>query len=135
MPTAASTSSAWAPAGSGSPGDGLDTSLPYLRGRTELLDEPPGEAPGPAAGTVRALFDTYREALGDDRAGTDADDVPDDPRQLSYLVAATVVLDLTDRQRLLEAPDTTARLRARDPAAAAGDGAAGPAAVTARCRS
>ncbi len=93
-------------------GDGLDTSLPYLRGRTELLDEPPGEAPGPAAGTVRALFDTYREALGDDRAGTDADDVPDDPRQLSYLVAATVVLDLTDRQRLLEAPDTTSRLRA-----------------------
>jgi Lon protease-like protein len=93
-------------------GDGLDTALPYLRGRAELLDEPAGEAPGPAAGTVRALFDSYRAALGGDSAGTDADDVPDDPRQLSYLVAATVVLDLTDRQRLLEAPDTTARLRA-----------------------
>ncbi len=96
-------------------GDGLDTSLPYLRARTELLDEPPGEAPGPAAVTVRALFETYREALGGDTnmtGGTDADDVPDDPRQLSYLVAATVVLDLADRQRLLEAPDTTARLRA-----------------------
>jgi len=92
-------------------GDGLDTSLPYLRGRTQLLDEPPGEAPGPAAGTVRALFDTYRQALGGDSAGTTDDDVPHDPRQLSYLVAATVVLDLTDRQRLLEAPDTTARLR------------------------
>lgn len=96
-------------------GDGLDTSLPYLRGRTALLDEPPGEAPGPAASTVRALFDTYRQALGGDRASrtmTSAEDVPDDPRQLSYLVAATVVLDLSDRQRLLEAPDTTARLRA-----------------------
>ena len=92
--------------------EGLDTSLPYLRGRTEPLDEPPGEAPGPAAGAVRALFDTYREALGGDSAGTEAGDVPDDPRQLSYLVAATVVLDLTDRQRLLEAPDTTSRLRA-----------------------
>ena len=96
-------------------GDGLDTSLPYLRGRADLLDEPPGEAPGQAAGTVRALFDAYRQALGGDTnmsGGTDAGDVPDDPRQLSYLVAATVVLDLTDRQRLLEAPDTTARLRA-----------------------
>ena len=94
-------------------GDGLDTSRPYLRGRAELLDEPPGESPGPAAGTVRALFDSYRQALGGDTNMTGgADDVPDDPRQLSYLVAATVVLDLTDRQRLLEAPDTTSRLRA-----------------------
>lgn len=92
--------------------DGLDDSLPYLRGRVELLAEPAGDDPGAAAGTVRPLFDAYRAALGGDAAGTDADDVPDDPRQLSYLVAATVVLDLADRQRLLEAPDTSARLRA-----------------------
>lgn len=92
--------------------DGLDDSLPYLRGRVELLAEPAGDDPGAAAGTVRQMFDAYRAALGGDAAGTDADDVPDDPRQLSYLVAATVVLDLADRQRLLEAPDTSARLRA-----------------------
>jgi len=90
---------------------GLDESLPYLRGRVETLPEPDGVAAGRVAGDVRALFDTYRQALGGDAEGTSAQDVPDDPRELSYLVAATVVLDLPDRQRLLEARDTTERLR------------------------
>ncbi len=38
-------------------------------------------------------------------------ELPDDPRILSYLVAAAMVLDLTDRQLLLEAATTTDRLR------------------------
>ena len=37
---------------------------------------------------------------------------PSDPRMLSYLVAAAMRLDLADRQRLLEQPDTAARLSA-----------------------
>ena len=37
---------------------------------------------------------------------------PSEPRRLSYLVAAAMRLDLADRQRLLEQPDTAARLRA-----------------------
>ena len=91
--------------------DGLDTSLPYLRGRVQLLPETDGADPERAGRDVRVLFDAYREALGGDAEGTSAQDVPDAPRQLSYLVGATVVLDLADRQRLLEAPDTTERLR------------------------
>jgi hypothetical protein len=39
-------------------------------------------------------------------------DLPDDPRALSYLVVAAMVLDLTDRQALLEQPTVSARLRA-----------------------
>jgi len=37
--------------------------------------------------------------------------MPDDPRTLSYLVSAAVVLDLSERQRLLEAATTVDRLR------------------------
>ena len=89
----------------------LDGSLPYLRGRVETLPEPAGSDPLGVAAAVRRLFDDYRRALGQD---PDADDpLPMDPHLLSYLVAASMVLDLSDRQRLLEAPDTTGRLRAQ----------------------
>ena len=89
----------------------LDGSLPYLRGRVETLPEPAGDDPLGVAAAVRPHFDAYRRALGQD---PDADDpLPDDPHLLSYLVATTMVLDLGDQQRLLEAPDTTQRLRAQ----------------------
>jgi Lon protease-like protein len=86
----------------------LDESRAYLQAEVELLAEPPGAAPDGAAEAVASAFDAYRAALGADVA----DDRSDDPAALSYLVAATAVLDRTDKQRLLEAPDTTARLRA-----------------------
>lgn len=88
----------------------VDAAKPYLRGAVEPLDEPPGESPGAPAAAVRTLFDLYRQALG---AGTaePSVDLPTDPEALSYLVAATAVLDLTDKQALLEAPDTADRLR------------------------
>jgi Lon protease-like protein len=91
----------------------LERSRGYLRGRVETLPEPAGTDPLGVAGDVRRHFDDYRRALGPD-PGTDdtGDPLPDDPHLLSYLVAATMVLDLRDRQRLLEAPDTTTRLRA-----------------------
>lgn len=85
----------------------VDAALPYLRAEVELLDESPGASPGTAAAGVRSLFEAYRRALG---AGTD-DELPVEPDVLSYLVAATMVLDLPDRQILLEQPDTTHRLR------------------------
>jgi Lon protease-like protein len=56
---------------------------------------------------VARTFDEYRDLL--DIGGAEA---PDDPRVLSYLVAAAMVLTLDDRQRLLEAPDTVSRLQA-----------------------
>jgi hypothetical protein len=85
----------------------LDPSLPYLCAEVELLDEPPGESAPALARAVRDRFRDYRRALG----GQPGDDLPDDPGLLSYLVAATVVLDLDDKQRLLEAPDVAGRLR------------------------
>lgn len=85
----------------------VDTALPYLRAEVELLDEAPGEAADAAAAGVRALFDVYRRAVG----AQPAEDLPTEPDVLSYLVAATMVLDVPDRQILLEQPDTTLRLR------------------------
>ncbi|HEU4913491.1 MAG TPA: LON peptidase substrate-binding domain-containing protein [Actinomycetes bacterium] len=85
----------------------VDTALPYLRAEVDLLDEAPGEAADAAAAGVRALFDVYRRAVG----AQPAEDLPTEPDVLSYLVAATMVLDLPDRQILLEQPDTTLRLR------------------------
>ncbi len=85
----------------------LDQSRPYLQGAVELLDEPTGEQAAAIAVRVAVEFDEYRSALGDDE-----DELPDDPRTLSYLVAASAVLDLTEKQRLLEAPDTATRLHA-----------------------
>lgn len=85
----------------------VDAALPYLRAEVELLDESPGASPDTAAAGVRSLFEAYRGALG---AGA-GDELPTEPDVLSYLVAATMVLDLPDRQILLEQPDTTHRLR------------------------
>ena len=59
---------------------------------------------------LSSAFATYRAALTDDDESID--DLPDDPGVLSYLVAAAVVLDLPDRQALLELPDDSTRLRA-----------------------
>ena len=87
--------------------DQIDTSLSYLRGDIELLDEPAGESPDSLATVVASSFQAYRTALG----ATAEADVPEEPHALSYLVAATMVLDLSDKQCLLEAPDTTDRLR------------------------
>lgn len=87
---------------------GLDDELPYLRAEVEPLPEPPGDLPEALVPGVRTLFAAYREALG----GSPATDLPADPERLSYAVAAAAVLDLQEKQRLLEAPDTAGRLRA-----------------------
>ncbi len=94
---------------------------PYLTGRVELLGEPLGpadDAGGEAAtgrrlvalvGQVSASLRHYLTLVqGDEAAG---EVLPGEPAALSYLVAAQLVLDRRDRQRLLAAPDTTSRLR------------------------
>lgn len=83
-----------------------DAAVPYLRGEIEVLDEPVGDTAALLAGSVRAAFERYRATL----RGADSV-LPDDPLMLSYTVAANMLLDLVDKQRLLEAPDTAARLR------------------------
>jgi Lon protease-like protein len=91
--------------------DDLDAaSRPYLLADVTFLDEPDGEAPDVVARIVTVVWGAYRKAL----TGTppeDPSELPDDPAVLSYLVAAATILDLNDKQRLLEQPDTTSRLR------------------------
>lgn len=95
---------------------GLVEGAAYATGLVELL---PDEL-GPAAEAslldraVRRAFRGYAAALGRAR-GEDAPEpgeLPADGLALSYVVAASVVVDLDDRQRLLAEPDGVARLRA-----------------------
>ena len=94
----------------------VDTGTPYLTAEVEWLAEDVEGHDVQAAGladAVRRRFDAYRGAVSAARAVEAAQmaDLPEDPRILSYLVAVAVVLDLADRQRLLEAPTTLDRLR------------------------
>ena len=83
---------------------------PYLCAEVEVLPEPAGEV-GSLAATVAARYTDYRAAIGGLRGvEPEATPLPTDPRLLSYLVAATVVADLGDRQRFLAEPDAAARL-------------------------
>jgi Lon protease-like protein len=91
----------------------IDQTLPYLQGEIELLAE---EAVGQAAAApfVRALqsaFRTYLDALTE-RGGASVriEDLPSDPVLLSFVVAATMVIDLPERQGLLDETDTVRRL-------------------------
>jgi Lon protease-like protein len=91
----------------------VPASTPYLQAEIRYLPEQRGpegdvERLGPR---VLAAFRAYLRGLGNDPSGG-ADQLPDDPIVLSHLVAATTVLDLDDRQRLLATPDTAGRLRA-----------------------
>ncbi len=100
-----------------------------------ILDDP--VRPGPLRGTIRVLtpefpggtdesvglrrrvaraFIGYRAALLDaqglDEANRpDPPELPEDPGELGYLVAAAMVLDLADKQVLLAAPTVDERLR------------------------
>lgn len=90
----------------------VDDALPYLVGDVELLPDLPGEQPEAPAAAVPAAFAAYTTALAD--AGGDRIEVPelpDDPLVLGYLVAATLALDLEERQGLLAEPDGASRLR------------------------
>lgn len=89
------------------PDSGQDsTEVPYLRGEVELLEEPVGDGAAQLAATVLGRFQAYLTRL---RAT--ATKVPTDPTVLSYSVAANVLLDMSDKQRLLEADDTAQRLQ------------------------
>jgi Lon protease-like protein len=94
---------------------GLDDSKPYLQGQVDLLPEQTGEpaGAGQAARVVRDAFRAYLSALGE-RGVTQvsAPELPDEPLTLSYLVAASMIIDLSDRQMLLAEPDALHRLAA-----------------------
>lgn len=90
-----------------------DTAASYLRARVELLPagaDAPEEAARSAALALAAFADYRRvvSLLRDDDVMSG--DLPRDPEQLSYALAATCSLTLSERQQLLEQPSTTDRL-------------------------
>lgn len=94
----------------------VDTGTPYHCGEVEWLDEPDGGEPDDVAALSQAVvrrFDEYRAAVARTGAVEAAQmlALPDDARTLSYLVAVAMVLDLRERQALLEAGSTLERLR------------------------
>jgi Lon protease-like protein len=89
---------------------GLDkgAGTPYHTGFVEFVAEEDGDGDvGALAERVTERFADYRERLG-----VEVTELPDQPQVISYLVAAAVVLDLPQRQGLLEQPTTSDRLRA-----------------------
>ncbi|MGI8449149.1 MAG: LON peptidase substrate-binding domain-containing protein [Streptosporangiaceae bacterium] len=93
----------------------LDDTQPYLQGDVELLDEEVGDeaAAGLAAQAVQRGFRGYVEALASQESIEVAvPELPDEPLLLSYLVAASMILDLPVRQQLLAEPDAERRLGA-----------------------
>jgi uncharacterized protein len=93
----------------------LDHTRPYLRGVIEPLAEETGDeaAAALAAGAVQRAFREYLDALVTQGAArVSVPDLPDEPVLLSYLVAASMIVDLSDRQVLLAEPDAVGRLAA-----------------------
>jgi len=91
----------------------IDQTLPYLQGEIELLAEDAVDqaAAAPFVRAVRSAFRTYLDALTE-RGGATVriEDLPSDPVLLSFVVAATMVIDLPERQGLLDEPDIVRRL-------------------------
>jgi hypothetical protein len=93
----------------------LEYSQPYLQGEVDLLPEETGDeaAAGLAVQAVQQAFRTYIDALTT-RGVTQVSvpQLPSEPVSLSYLVAASIIADLQDRQVLLAEPDALRRLKA-----------------------
>jgi Lon protease-like protein len=87
---------------------------PYLVGAVDWLPtEPPPVGVDGLAAAVGTLFGEYVDAAaGLQGRLTEEAELPDDPAERAYAVAAAAVLTLEDRQALLEAETTQARLRA-----------------------
>ena len=88
---------------------------PYLTGEIELLGETVGDEAAAAltAAAVQRAFRGYLNVLADRGSATiSVPDLPDEPILLSYLVAASMIIDLNDRQGLLAQPDAVRRLSA-----------------------
>jgi Lon protease-like protein len=90
----------------------LDASAPLLRAGVAFLDDITGPEDGLLAARVSRQFHQYRAALsGQVQASVEDEDVPSDPTVLSYLVTAAMVVPMAERQELLAASTTAARLR------------------------
>lgn len=92
----------------------LETSATYLRADVEWLPDPnvaDAAELDSAAETARDLFGVYRDIVERLRGDDVLDgETPTDPVDLSYTLAAALVLNLAQRQALLESPDVMSRL-------------------------
>jgi uncharacterized protein len=94
---------------------GLDQTLPYFQGEIEPLADDMVDlaAAAPVVHAVQAAFRAYLDALTASGGATvRVPDLPDEPVLLSFLVAASVVIDLPERQALLAESGTLRRLNA-----------------------
>ncbi|WP_075739128.1 LON peptidase substrate-binding domain-containing protein [Streptomyces acidiscabies] len=90
----------------------VDASGPYLTAEVEELSEERGEEAQALAEVVLRAFRQYQKRLAGARElSVLSGDLPDEPGVVSYLVAATMMLDTPTKQRLLQAPDFASRLR------------------------
>jgi uncharacterized protein len=93
----------------------LDDSRAYLQADVDLLTDEAGDeaSAGLAVTAVQEAFLAYLEVLAQ-RGATrvNVPELPDEPVLLSYVVAASVVVDLPDKQALLAEPDALRRLTA-----------------------
>lgn len=89
----------------------VEASGDYLTGEIEEIPDEAGTGAGALAPEVTRAFRTYQKKLAGSRERTlAAQEFPDDPTVLSYLVAAAMISETAAKQRLLEAPDAAARL-------------------------
>ncbi|MEI8409576.1 MULTISPECIES: LON peptidase substrate-binding domain-containing protein [unclassified Kribbella] len=89
----------------------LDGGGDYLVADVEWLVESLGDDPLGTATIAVDRFRRYAAAVTEiSRPGLHINDLPDDPSTLSYLISAAMTLITPDRQKLLEATDTTSRL-------------------------
>jgi Lon protease-like protein len=88
----------------------LDYERPYLRATVDWLAEATGEVENLPAAVSRRYGEYYATLGGLYGRALPALEVPADARLLSYLVAATVVAPMADRQSFLEVPTTAERL-------------------------
>jgi len=94
---------------------GIDTSGTYVSGDVEMLADDVGDtaAAGLVTSAVQTAFRGYLNLLADRGAATiSVPDLPDEPVLLSYLVAASMIIELPVRQGLLAQPDAARRLAA-----------------------
>jgi hypothetical protein len=85
---------------------------PYPTAEVEMLTDTPGEDADSLRTPATAQFLGYQRALSGLRGVRvgPLPQLPDDPTVLSYLIAATMIIDLREKHSLLAAADTT-RLR------------------------
>jgi uncharacterized protein len=92
--------------------DAIDPGGDYMVGEVAWLPEPTGKTAEVAARAALTTFGRYRAELSELRGvHVLGGDLPTSPVELSYALAATCLLTLQERQRLLEVDDAASRLR------------------------